>query len=329
MIQSPIRQLYELYRSRQLEKKAREDRRAVAGDRRIWPRPFHSGKGTAEHAHSVPAVMLPGSFVSCPGCGRRALRRKWEEGAYVCPNCGRYAALGGYDRLQRILDPGSFRELDADLAAEDPLDFPGYREKLTKQVEKTGLSESVISAVGSIAHIRVVTVVLDSRFFMGSMSRTVGEKVTRAVEYADRERLPLIIFSASGGARMQEGIYSLMQMAKTTAAIERFSEHGGLYISFLTHPTTGGVTASFATLGDITLAEPGALIGFAGPRVIEQTIRRKLPQGFQRAEYLEQHGFVDRIVARSEMRTVLADILKLHADAGHRRTAIGAGGAIG
>lgn len=149
---------------------------------------------------------------------------------------------------------------------------------------------------------------------MGSMSRAVGEKVTRAVEYAMEEKLPLLIFSASGGARMQEGIYSLMQMAKTTSAIEQFSEKGGLFISFLTNPTTGGVTASFATLGDITLAEPGALIGFAGPRVIEQTISRKLPKGFQRSEYLENHGFVDRIVERSEMRDVLTDILKLHAD---------------
>ena len=170
-----------------------------------------------------------------------------------------------------------------------------------------------------------MTVVLDSRFFMGSMSRAVGEKVTRAVEYADAHHLPLLIFSASGGARMQEGIYSLMQMAKTSAAIETFSEHGGLYISFLTHPTTGGVTASFATLGDITLAEPGALIGFAGPRVIEQTINRKLPKGFQRAEYLENHGFVDRIVKRSEMRDVLTDILKLHVDSGVQRRAVTTG----
>ena len=173
-----------------------------------------------------------------------------------------------------------------------------------------------VLTMGTIEGIRLVTVVLDSRFFMGSMSRAVGEKVTRAVEYADAHHLPLLIFSASGGARMQEGIYSLMQMAKTSAAIETFSEHGGLYISFLTHPTTGGVTASFATLGDITLAEPGALIGFAGPRVIEQTINRKLPKGFQRAEYLENHGFVDRIVKRSEMRDVLTDILKLHVDSG-------------
>ncbi len=306
-MKSPIRQLYELYRSRTLERKAREDRRGTDAVR----------------------FFRPSGFISCPGCGRRALRRKWEENSFVCPSCGRYAALGGYDRLQRILDPGSFRELDSAFHAEDPLNFPGYKEKLLQQTQKTGLSESVISAVGSIDGIRLVTVVLDSRFFMGSMSRAVGEKVTRAVEYADAERLPLLIFSASGGARMQEGIYSLMQMAKTTAAIEAFSEHGGLYISFLTHPTTGGVTASFASLGDITLAEPGALIGFAGPRVIEQTIRRKLPKGFQRAEYLEQHGFVDRIVARSEMREVLAGLLRLHTEGGRMQAAVRAGGRTG
>ena len=158
----------------------------------------------------------------------------------------------------------------------------------------------------------MVVLVLDSRFFMGSMSQAVGEKVTRGIEVADKEKCPLIIFSASGGARMQEGIYSLMQMAKTSAAVELFSEHGGLFISYLTHPTTGGVTASFATLGDITLAEPGALIGFAGPRVIEQTINSKLPKGFQKSEYLESHGFVDKIVERKDMRETLIQLLKLH-----------------
>jgi acetyl-CoA carboxylase carboxyl transferase subunit beta len=203
-------------------------------------------------------------------------------------------------------------ELNADLKANDPNDFPEYKDKLSAQKQKTGLEEAAVTAVGKIGGHKAVTIVLDSRFFMGSMSSIVGEKVTRAVEYATNKHLPLIIFSASGGARMQEGIYSLMQMAKTAAAIEEFSASGGLYISYLTHPTTGGVTASFASLGDITLAEPGALIGFAGPRVIEQTIHKKLPKGFQRSEYLESHGFVDMIVERSEMKSTLKKLIELH-----------------
>ncbi len=337
-MKSPIKKIYEMYKDRALRKKAHADTVGHNGIRFS----FVKGKGAPEAASAkekdinkkglstvsgqmqeeikdknglrIPAVMIPSSFITCRSCGRRALRRKWEDNFYVCPECGKYAPIGAYYRLSLILDKGSFTEIDTDIRAEDPLGFPGYKEKIERQEEKTGLNESVISAVGSIQGIKLVTVVLDSRFFMGSMSRAVGEKVTRAVEYAMDEKLPLLIFSASGGARMQEGIYSLMQMAKTTSAIEQFSEKGGLFISFLTNPTTGGVTASFATLGDITLAEPGALIGFAGPRVIEQTISRKLPKGFQRSEYLENHGFVDRIVERSEMRDVLTDILKLHAD---------------
>ena len=176
--------------------------------------------------------------------------------------------------------------------------------------------EAVVTARGRVEGRSVAAAALDSRFFMGSMGAAVGEKVTRCVEYAQRNRLPLIIFSASGGARMQEGILSLMQMAQTSAAIQRFREAGGLYISFLTHPTTGGVTASFASLGDITLAEPGALIGFAGPRVIEQTIGQTLPEGFQRSEYLEEHGFVDRIVPRGEMRATISKLLRLHEKGG-------------
>ena len=224
--------------------------------------------------------------------------------------------IGGYYRLSLVLDHGSFRELDADLAPQDVLHFPGYPEKLAAAQNKTGLREAAVTATGRIGGVACVAAVLDSRFFMGSMSAAVGEKVTRLVEYADKYKLPLILFSASGGARMQEGILSLMQMAKTSAAIQRFREAGGLYISFLTHPTTGGVTASFASLGDITLAEPGALIGFAGPRVIEQTIGQTLPEGFQRSEYLEEHGFVDRIVPRGEMRATISKLLRLHEKGG-------------
>ena len=211
-----------------------------------------------------------------------------------------------------VLDHGTFKELDGELQGSNVLEFPGYDEKLATQRSKTGLNDAAVTAVGKIGGMPVVAAVLDSRFFMGSMGTAVGERVTRAIEYATAKHLPLVIFSASGGARMQEGIFSLMQMAKTSAAIQRFQAKGGLYISYLTHPTTGGVTASFASLGDITLAEPDALIGFAGPRVIEQTIGEKLPKGFQRAEYLLEHGFVDKVVPRSEMKKTLTQLLQLH-----------------
>ena len=252
------------------------------------------------------------AFLECPKCNRRATRAHWAESLYVCPNCGHYLPIGGYYRLSLVLDHGSFRELNEKLEPGNPLSFPGYKEKLAASRRKTGLNEAVVTATGKIDEIPVVVAVLDSRFFMGSMSAAVGEKITLAVEYAISKKLPLIIFSASGGARMQEGIYSLMQMAKTSAAIARLNAAGGLYISVLTHPTTGGVTASFASLGDIMLAEPGALIGFAGPRVIEQTIGEKLPAGFQRSEFQEAHGFVDKIVPRSELKSTLAQLLRLH-----------------
>ena len=270
-----------------------------------------------EAAGSQPAWKEP-AFVTCPACERRATRAVWAESLYVCPNCGQYQPIGGYYRLSLIFDHGSFRELNERITAADPLHFPGYGEKLAVQKRKTGLNEAVITATGRIDGQPVVAVVLDSRFFMGSMGTGVGEKVTQAVEYATAKKLPLIIFSASGGARMQEGIFSLMQMAKTSAAVARFSAAGGLYISYLTHPTTGGVTASFASLGDIILAEPGALIGFAGPRVIEQTIGQKLPQGFQRSEFQQAHGFVDQIVPRADMKATLSRLLRLHRKGGKR-----------
>ena len=255
-------------------------------------------------------------FVECKKCGRRATRQIWIKSQYVCPNCGVHLPIGGYYRLSLILDHGSFRELDEELAPQDVLGFPGYPEKLAAQSSKTGLKEAVVTATGRIDGIAVTAAVLDSRFFMGSMSTAVGDKITRAIEYAAAKRLPLVIFSASGGARMQEGIFSLMQMAKTSAALARFSEEGLLYISVLTDPTTGGVTASFASLGDIILAEPGALIGFAGPRVIRQTIGETLPEGFQRAEFQMEHGFVDAVVPRGEMRDTLAKLLRLHEKGG-------------
>ncbi|MCD7737518.1 MAG: acetyl-CoA carboxylase carboxyltransferase subunit alpha [Lachnospiraceae bacterium] len=250
--------------------------------------------------------------VVCPDCQRESDKRLIVQEQYLCPYCGHHFPVGAYFRLNSVLDDGSMKELDEDLKASDPLQFPDYPKKLEAARIKSGLNEAVVTAVGAIGGHKCVVGVMDSRFMMGSMGTVVGEKITRAVEYAASHRLPLILFCASGGARMQEGILSLMQMAKTSAAISRFSEKGLLYISVLTHPTTGGVTASFASLGDIILAEPGALIGFAGQRVIEDTIHQKLPEGFQRAEFQESHGFVDQVVPRNQMRRTLIRILTLH-----------------
>ena len=252
----------------------------------------------------------------CSACGAESAGLEWERNLQVCPRCGFHAPIGAYYRLANILDPGSFQELEERLAPADPLVFPGYPAKLAALEEETGLKDGAVTALGRIEGHKAVFGVLDSRFLMGSMGTAVGEKITRAAEYAEKKKLPLILFSASGGARMQEGIFSLMQMAKTAAAVQRFQSRGGLYISCLTHPTTGGVTASFASLGDIMLAEPGALIGFAGPRVIEQTIKEQLPEGFQRSEYLLNHGFLDRIVPRKEWRRVLSQLLALHEKGG-------------
>ena len=258
-------------------------------------------------------------FQQCPACGTMVSERDLARALYVCPRCGHHHKIGAYPRLSMLLDPNTFQELDETLTGGDPLDFPGYPDKLSGLREKTGLTEAAVTARGKINGRPVAVAVLDSRFLMGSMGVAVGEKIARLAELARKQRLPLIICSASGGARMQEGILSLMQMAKTSAALERFSAAGGLYISVLTHPTTGGVTASFASLGDITLAEPGALIGFAGPRVIEQTIGQKLPEGFQSAEYLEEHGFVDQIVPRAQLRETISRLLVLHEKGGRLR----------
>ena len=264
----------------------------------------------------VSKVPDSGVFVKCPTCGAEYTKNEFSRSCYVCTNCGYHQPISAYYRLSIILDSGSFRELNGGMEPNDPLNFPGYIEKVENVSEKTALNECVVTALGTIGGIQAVVGVMDSRFLMGSLGTATGEKITQAVEYADKHKLPLIMFCASGGARMQEGIFSLMQMAKTSAAVARFSANGGLYISCLTHPTTGGVSASFATLGDITLAEPNALIGFAGPRVIEQTIGQKLPAGFQRSEYLEEHGFVDHIVPRSEMRDTLALLLRMHVKGG-------------
>ncbi|NLK44341.1 MAG: acetyl-CoA carboxylase carboxyltransferase subunit beta [Tissierellia bacterium] len=218
--------------------------------------------------------------------------------------------------IEDIIDQGTFIEFDIDLESSNPLDFPDYKAKLAKAKEVSMEKEGVISGEGDINGQRAVICIMNPSFMMGSMGTVVGEKITRAIEKAIEKELPIIIFSASGGARMQEGILSLMQMAKTSAALARLDESGLLYISVLTDPTTGGVTASFAMLGDIILAEPGALIGFAGPRVIEQTIRQKLPEGFQRAEFLLEKGFIDKIVKREDMKETLSSILRLHSKGG-------------
>lgn len=248
----------------------------------------------------------------CPKCKQEFPKAEVKNNLNVCLACGYHYTISAERRVKNLVDSGSFKPLKCKVAFANPLDYPEYEEKIKGLQEKTGLEEAVYTGVGKIMGYEAVIAVMSSKFLMGSMGMAVGEKVTHAVEYADKKKLPLIIFTASGGARMQEGILSLMQMAKTSAAVEKFNENGGLYISVLTHPTTGGVTASFATLGDITLAEPEALIGFAGPRVIEQTIGQKLPEGFQRSEFQQQHGFVDQIVPRDKMRETLAHILRLH-----------------
>ena len=253
-----------------------------------------------------------GLMKKCNACKTAVFVEEVKQNNYICPHCQNYFRMHAYRRIQMIADPDSFEEWDKGLQTRNPLQFKGYEEKLNKLKEKTGLDEAVVTGKLNINGIPTVVAVCDGRFMMASMGEVVGEKITRAVEKATEEKLPIIIFACSGGARMQEGIVSLMQMAKTSAALKRHSDEGLLYISVLTDPTTGGVTASFAMLGDIILAEPGALIGFAGPRVIEQTIGQKLPEGFQRSEFLLEHGFIDAIVERKEMRSTLSKILDMH-----------------
>ena len=253
-----------------------------------------------------------GLLRKCNKCGGAIIAEDVKKDHYICPKCGGYFRVHARRRIEMVTDEGSFEEWDSDLQGGNPLEYKGYGEKLEKLQEKTGLSEAVITGKAKIDGRETAIGVCDGRFLMASMGEAVGEKIARAVERATEERLPVILFACSGGARMQEGIVSLMQMAKTSAALKHHSDAGLLYISILTDPTTGGVTASFAMLGDVILAEPKALIGFAGPRVIEQTIGQKLPEGFQRAEFLLEHGFLDAIVERPQMKAVLSKILALH-----------------
>lgn len=269
-------------------------------------------KGRLRRRPEAPEGLLK----KCNKCGAAILSEEVINGAYICPKCHGYFRVPAYKRIEMIADEGSFEEWDMDLdgmdGPPDPLQFKGYSEKIKKLREQTGLKEAVVTGRVKINGKQAVIGVCDGRFMMASMGYAVGEKITRAVERATNENLPVILFTCSGGARMQEGIISLMQMEKTSAALKRHSDAGLLYVTVLTDPTTGGVTASFAMLGDIIIAEPQALIGFAGPRVIEQTIGEKLPEGFQRAEFLLEHGFVDQIVKRENMKPVLGRILKMH-----------------
>ena len=248
----------------------------------------------------------------CPRCQDTSPLSKYEELRRVCPKCNYHGRLSSAERIAITVDKESFREFNGNMRGADPLDFPEYKEKQAELRGSTGLSDAVITGTATIKGSPVVIGVMDSRFMMGSMGSVVGEKITRAFEYATEHKLPVVMFTASGGARMQEGIVSLMQMAKTSGAVKLHSDAGGLYIAVMTDPTTGGVTASFASLGDIIIAEPKVLIGFAGRRVIEGTIKQRLPEDFQLAEFMYDKGFVDMIVERRKLRSVLSHLLKLH-----------------
>lgn len=250
--------------------------------------------------------------MECPKCHGTSHVNTLRRKNFVCPDCNHYFAMSPQDRITLIADEGSFREQSAHLRSMDPLKFPGYMKKLEANREKTGQDDAIVTGTVKIDGMKAALGVLDGRFLMGSMGSVVGEKIALLAEYASKKKLPLIIFSASGGARMQEGLFSLMQMAKTSAAVEKYKESGGVFISCLTNPTTGGVSASYASLGDIIIAEPDALICFAGPRVIEQTIGEKLPEGFQHSEFLLEHGMLDMIVERNEFKSVLSRLIKMH-----------------
>ncbi len=267
--------------------------------------------GTVLMSGKEPSVP-EGLWIKCDGCGELLYKEDVRQNHYVCYKCGKYFRITTKKRLRMVVDKGTYEKWDEGLEQKDPLHYPDYQSKIRSLQEKLNIDEAVTCGAGNIHGERAVICVCDGRFLMGSMGAVTGEKITRAVERATREKLPVIIFTCSGGARMQEGMVSLMQMAKTSGALKRHAKAGLLYISVLTDPTTGGVTASFAMLGDVILAEPGALVGFAGPRVIEQTIRQKLPEGFQRAEFLLEHGLIDGIVEREELKDTLARLIVMH-----------------
>ncbi|MCD7032792.1 acetyl-CoA carboxylase, carboxyltransferase subunit beta [Metabacillus sp. GX 13764] len=260
-----------------------------------------------------------GIMTKCPSCKKIIVTKELHKNLHVCMHCDYHFQMTAKERIKSLFDEQSFTEYDSDMVSENPLGFPDYLEKLEKDRKKSGLNEAVVTGEGSIDGWRTAVAIMDSSFRMGSMGSVVGEKITRAIEKARESKIPFIIFTASGGARMQEGVLSLMQMAKTSAALKLFSDEGGLIISMMTHPTTGGVSASFASLGDYNFAEPGALIGFAGRRIIEQTIREELPEDFQTAEFLLKHGQLDAVIHRQELKETLANLLDIHQFGGAAR----------
>ena len=274
-------------------------------------KPKNELEGSDEKTENQPFVPDE-MWVKCPSCGTMLLSTDVEENDHVCFKCNYHFRLNGRQRIELLADKGTFEEMDSDLESRNIIDFPDYDKKLLKSKMSSGEKESVISGVCNIGNIRTVLVCMNPDFMMGSMGTVTGEKVTRAFEYATENRLPIVVCTASGGARMQEGILSLMQMAKTSGAVNKHSDAGLLYITVLTDPTTGGVTASFAMEGDIILAEPKTLIAFAGPRVIEQTIRQKLPRDFQTAEFVQEKGFVDKVVSRHYLKDTIKNILAIH-----------------
>ncbi|MEG9297119.1 acetyl-CoA carboxylase, carboxyltransferase subunit beta [Mangrovibacillus sp. Mu-81] len=253
-----------------------------------------------------------GIMTKCPDCKKIMYTKELQKNLKVCVHCGYHHGMSSTERVDSFIDDGTFEEINGDLVSVNPLGFPDYLEKVEKDRKKTGMNEAVLTGAGKVNGVDAVVAIMDSRFRMGSMGSVVGEKITRAIEEADKRHVPFIIFTASGGARMQEGVLSLMQMAKTSVALKRFSENGGLFISIMTHPTTGGVSASFASVGDYNFAEPGALIGFAGRRIIEQTIREDLPEDFQTAEFLLKHGQLDEVISRSQLKEKIGLILDIH-----------------
>lgn len=257
-----------------------------------------------------------GIVIKCPNCKKIMYKKELNKNDKVCLNCGYHHQMNAKERIKSLFDENSFIEYDKDMVSENPLQFPGYEEKLEKDRQKTKQNEAVVTGEGTINGFKTTVAIMDASFRMGSMGSVVGEKITRTIEKASELGLPFIILTASGGARMQEGVLSLMQMAKTSSALKLYSDNGGLIISIMTHPTTGGVSASFASLGDYNFAEPGALIGFAGRRIIEQTIREELPEDFQTAEFLLKHGQLDAVINRQELKDTISNILDIHQSGG-------------
>lgn len=261
-------------------------------------------------------------WVKCEGCDEFLYRKELNKNLKVCPKCNHHFRISASERIAQISDPRTFAELDANLVSTDPLEFPAYADKIAASREKTGLNEAVVCGTCTIGGTKAILIVIDFGFMGGSMGSVVGEKVTRGFERAAEAQLPVVVVSSGGGgARMQEGVVSLMQMAKTCQAVESFSRKGLLYVSVLTHPTMGGIYASFGSSADIILAEPNALIGFAGPRLVQETIRQELPRGFQRSEFALENGMIDRIVNRTELRPYLIRVLRLHVGKGEPKRA--------